>query len=1516
MNIQNPQALYILLFIPLIVILHMIRRQRKLETVSSLFLWRIVLRKNPSTFRRRIRENVNLILQILAVLCAAAALSDPSLDLPAASSRDSLVIVLDLSASMTVKEGRETRFNAARKEATRLARAPRRGGTALILAGGTPELAVPFTRERRDLLSAIASVEPTLAAGDMEAALEAAFALSTGGAPPEVALVSDGAFDLPENRDFRERGVRFIQVGSRQDNAGITRIAARESPAAPGTVDILLSVLNAGRAAWEREIVVSGDGVMLSRFAMTLAAGEEKTTTISIPSGYAEVVCAFDGGDPLPADDTARVALRNRERSRVLLVSEGNYHLETLLSVFPSLSVVIEPEYESAAWDLVIFDSSPPDSLPPGNYLFLGYLPKHLPLQAEERVDFPRLDSWIPEHPFLRSVDPRSFSVYRCLETRYGGRMVPVLGGEPPLLYAYDDGKTKAALFTFPLAYSNLSLQTAFPILVGNIVEWLVPGSTGEPYHAGRAGTRITSEAHAGADAGILTTPEGASLPISPLNGLFSFLSRSPGLHTLEHGGTRELFAVNVAAAEETDISPRARIGSADEARKGETSAGGSGSSAAIGQAARGEATGQGGRRTWKLFAVLLLAAAAADLLFDKKKRGLPLLRPAYITVMLAAAVAAVLVSLAEPTIRGKGNSLSLMFLVDSSGSVPTMERDTAVRWAEEAARHMGKDDSAGLVLFGSTPLVAAAPEAGAVRFPIRSLPDSNATDMESAFRQALSLLPSQGDRRIVLLSDGNENRGSLRDLLRGVPALPVSVVPLNTEHGQNEVTARSMTMPARVSAGEPFTITIEAESLEPAAARAIFFLDGEYLGEDRLALPGGRALLSYTVELEEPGFHSYEVALEADEDGTMENNVFRKAVIAEGDPLVLYVHPEGESSPDLLSALAAQGFTFHSITPESFPETLLGLLSYKAVILDDIPAYDLSIEKMDLLRRAVSGGTGLLALGGDSSFGAGGYYRTPLEQALPVDMDISSSTDIPSLVLLMIIDKSGSMGDSAGEGRRKIDLAKQAVHSAAEVLNPAHLVGILAFDVGHLWAVPMIPASDTSIISGGLFPIEPGGGTNLYPALEEGYRVLAATPGAVKHILILSDGLTEEGDFRTLCGDIREDGITISTVAVGSDADRNLMEQIALWGRGRSYFTEDIRNVPAIFASESLKVSRRLKVEETFIPSLSLPHEILGGLRAGDIPPLHGFMLSYAKPNSQVLLTGVEENPLLAVMQYGLGRSAAFTSSLSSFWSREWRRWEGFGRIFAQTLRWVSRGAGDTRISWRIARSRGTAALTVEMADPDAGFVNGMILEARILAPDGRESSVPLPQIAPGRYAAEFPVPASGTYVVPIVSAGTVLDTALLSIPYPEEYLMMTPDLDFLGDVAGMTGGRVFGLDAPPDADFYEPDPGSGPQRFPLWPLLLLAGFLLYLAEVLFRFYPPALLRRLVGSLPGKLLASREKKETLTYGQLRGIIEKERIEREEKKPDLSYWFGTDRSAEDALRLYIAKIRKNGKGEG
>jgi hypothetical protein len=309
--------------------------------------------------------------------------------------------------------------------------------------------------------------------------------------------------------------------------------------------------------------------------------------------------------------------------------------------------------------------------------------------------------------------------------------------------------------------------------------------------------------------------------------------------------------------------------------------------------------------------------------------------------------------------------------------------------------------------------------------------------------------------------------------------------------------------------------------------------------------------------------------------------------------------------------------------------------------------------------------------------------------------MDISSSTDIPSLVLLMIIDKSGSMGDSAGEGRRKIDLAKQAVHSAAEVLNPAHLVGILAFDVGHLWAVPMITASDTSIISGGLFPIEPGGGTNLYPALEEGYRVLAATPGAVKHILILSDGLTEEGDFRTLCGDIREDGITISTVAVGSDADRNLMEQIALWGRGRSYFTEDIRNVPAIFASESLKVSRRLKVEETFIPSLSLPHEILGGLRAGDISSPSRFMLSYAKPNSQVLLTGVEENPLLAVMQYGLGRSAAFTSSLSSFWSREWRRWEGFGRIFAQTLRWVS-GRGrypdileDREVAWNSGADR-----------------------------------------------------------------------------------------------------------------------------------------------------------------------------------------------------------------------------------
>ncbi|MEE9150069.1 MAG: VWA domain-containing protein [Candidatus Tectomicrobia bacterium] len=489
--------------------------------------------------------------------------------------------------------------------------------------------------------------------------------------------------------------------------------------------------------------------------------------------------------------------------------------------------------------------------------------------------------------------------------------------------------------------------------------------------------------------------------------------------------------------------------------------------------------------------------------------------------------------------------------------------------------------------------------------------------------------------------------------------------------------------------------------------------------------------------------------------------------------------------------------------------------------------------------------------IGGEKSFGAGGYYRTPLEKILPVDMDVPTKMSIPSLSLVMVIDKSDSMGGSINDTRpvynfedrtAKLEVAKIAAFSAMKLLNPFDQVGLLAFNADWEWTVPISEAGKREQIAGRLAALTHGGGTDLFKGLEEGLRALKEVKAVKKHLIALSDGLTANMDFETLMRDAVANNITVTTVALGKDADRTTMDAIAYWGRGRPYYTDDPLNIPRIFTTETILVSRGLIDEEPFQPGLQTEHELLRGLPMAEAPNLYGYVLTYGKPAAELLLITPKEDPLLAVQRYGLGRTAAFTADLGLRWGKDWVRWSHFPRFVAQLVRWIQRKSTVETFDVRTDVHEGQGIVQADVYDVRGRFVNNLELEGKVLTPNQETIPVSFTQTAPGSYQGRFAMRGQGEYLLTLVGQHdkTTLGpkTVGVAVPYSPEYLGLDINFGLLNRLAERTGGQVLRPDMPAEAAevlFATPGQSLSALR-DYWPWFVMLALCLFVGEIAIR--------------------------------------------------------------------------------
>ena len=794
--------------------------------------------------------------------------------------------------------------------------------------------------------------------------------------------------------------------------------------------------------------------------------------------------------------------------------------------------------------------------------------------------------------------------------------------------------------------------------------------------------------------------------------------------------------------------------------------------------------------------------------------------------------VTALLLALAGANWLRATDRLTLILAVDRSHSVDAEATAQVEAFLRDAARERPDRARVGVVVFGEQAMVESSPSLDWTEGELLATPGRGATDLAAAVRLAQALFGPADQARLVLLSDGRETRGSVEAAVSGLSDdVAIDWLALPSAEGADAV-IEGVRLPQRLQQGQPFAVHVTARASADGEATLRLYRDGRPVGSRRVRLQAGRPQI-FSVEAVAPevsGPLFYRAEIEMAGDSTPENNRGRAIASVEGRPRVLLVDSDPANTVALGRALTRANFDVERGGVSLLPAMALELSRYQTIVLGQVPATSLSGAQLQALRDYVhDAGGGLVMLGGPDTFGAGGYWDTPVEQALPLDMDVKDERHVPSAGLVLCIDKSGSMAGTAGVA--KIDVAKAAALEVANKMTARDRVGVIAFDSAAKWVVPLTAAGPGSNVRAPLGELRAGGGTDAYPAMELAFETLVHEELRAKHVIVLTDGQIAGRDHAGLAQRMMGAGITVSTVGIGPDADVHTLETIARSGGGRTYRAVDAANVPRIFLREAFQITRSWLVEESFTPISRRGHPLLANLPLDDLPRLDGYVAATEKAAAQHLLGTHHDDPLLSVWQYGLGRSVAFTSDASGRWSASWLAWDGFEPFWSGLVRWASRQAEvDRRLQLTVERRGDGLQVAADAFRRDGSFLNAGHLDAVVLAPDGERRTVVLEQTAPGRYAAQVETTTPGAYVVSAFGDGPdpVGATAAEVVTYSSEF---SPGIEPAGLEALVERGRVerrFDAEA-----LFAAAPGGGERRVDLASWLLGLAAVAFLGEI-----------------------------------------------------------------------------------
>ena len=698
-----------------------------------------------------------------------------------------------------------------------------------------------------------------------------------------------------------------------------------------------------------------------------------------------------------------------------------------------------------------------------------------------------------------------------------------------------------------------------------------------------------------------------------------------------------------------------------------------------------------------------------------------------------------------EITLSIKGRNISTVFLLDLSESAEEFE-EAGKDFISRAIENIPRGNKSAVIVFGDNSKLDKGLNRKKIYDTLGERPVVTATNIEAAIENALAIFEKGSAKRLVLLTDGEENKG---DILKSIPIINQENIDFKvykiSEKKGDEVYVDSITVPDNISVGEEFSVSIDIKSNYATDAKLTLFSGRNKVGEQNVKIQKGSNSFVFKDRQNSGGFKSYRVLIEADNDEIKVNNEGTTFTNVSDKPYVLLINGINGDSQALEEILTRSGANVKKIGPGSAPSTLNEFLEYKTVILNNVHIDDLAKGFVDNIETYVKDyGGGLVTFGGEDAYALGGYKDTNIEKVLPVYMDKRGKNEVPSISINLIIDKSGSMSAEGG-GVSKLTLAKEAAVKALENLREIDEISVIAFDDTYDLVVPLQKLTNREEVEGLISGIQIRGGTSIYPALEEGYNIQSQSSAKIKHTILLTDG--QDGysldNYHDLLNKFNSNNITLSTVAVGEGANAELLNSLSSIGKGRSYYTDIYTDIPRIFAKEVLLSAGTYIINEEFTPKMLSAHEILSGVKTSEgIPSLLGYIGTSIKENAVEILSSNHDEPILAAMEHGIGRTVSFTSDINGQWSRNYLTWEYGPQLIKNMVYYtIPKYDGD-----------GTLNIFQEGNNAVVEFYNDNIdKEGRVTGvyngENGEEGEFELTQVEPGKYSAEIPLESLGFY-------------------------------------------------------------------------------------------------------------------------------------------------------------------------
>lgn len=1435
MGVTNIWPLALGVLIPGIILLYLLKVRAVTKKVPALNLWKEAYENiQAGSPWEKFRHHLLMYLQILALLLLILALMKPYLRLQGGDVSRA-VVCLDLSGSMNASYNKDhSKFEEEKRQAKKYISRLRQGTKVTIITAdrGAKILANDMT-DQSGLNKMIDRLQPTDAEGNLQVAVNMASSLARNWDAYRMVGFTD------ENVDLGNVNGDIIDLSSRYGNCFLDWVNHQETEQG---IEIQVKIANQSADRVSHEINLYLGEQLYDVQSLRLEGNESQVVTFpelsaarfqELTADAPYIRAEINEEDGLQEDNNTYEVLNSASQQRILLVSEQNQFLEKALSLGGEVSLEkttsvknINPKKE---YDLIVYDGQMPKRwYHSENVLILA--PKKAvaidgntiiqPAGKEENREIKVLSG-----DLLSGMEEFRFACSQTQKFR-----LPKWGysfmntGDDCVAYTGSLDGRNITVFGFDLHDSNLPVQMEFPILMQNI---LSQGGQADRLMASKVSPLDTADLICSQDVQKVTwiSPDSTKKTAEPENGhaVYTDTGRA-GLYCVsikkEREKVQQYFTV-VFPTTESQFKQSIEV----TGKKGEKQD----ASDTVEQV-------YGLYSLLKPILIFLLLLLVAEWLIYRRKQPIFGSKTGKIMAYALRVLVILLVigAFFDISWNWRAKKVATVFLLDASDSMRG-NQDEEVEELAAAIEELPRGEEAGVVAFGGDTmiqqLVSEKPEFSA----LDSMPITTETNIEQAVQTALSLYSEYNRKRLVLLTDGRQNTGDLLNMSSSLQAAQVDLQVKKWESTpKEEVYLSDLTVPESISVGDRYNIELEVESTIHTGAKLQLYNDNKLRREETVDLQEGSNRFSFQDTRTEEGFTNYRAVVIPDQDTVQMNNEYVAYTEAsEKKPILLLEGRNGEAA-EFRKVLDAAAYPYQVLSPAEAPAGVKELNKYVTILLENVYVDDLPAGFMDSVESYVKDyGGGLIAIGGDQSFALGGYRDTVLEKILPVNMDHREEEELPELAMVMVIDHSSSMSSNS-DGKMKLQTAKEAAAGALKNLRDQDQIGVLAFDDSYSWVVKPQKLTERDEINKKIMGIREGGSTSIYPALQQAYKAVKETDAQIKHVILLTDGQDAgQQNYDKLLANAEQDGITVSTVAVGQDADDKLLQHIAGLGNGRDYQT-DGDELSRIFAQEIYLSQGDFLINRDFTPVITADSDIMDGLEDG-LPQLRGYIGTSIKNGaSAVWMDDKKEDPILAVWQYGLGTTIAFTSDVTNEWTGNYALWDEYPQFWSQVIAQSIYDQDDSESKISAKQEGNTGIIRYE----NAKVSGDAKLTAIYTNSAGEQEEVKLDAVSAHAYEGKIPLGETGVYSINVRrKEGEELKEAAnvqLTMQYSEEY-RYTGDSNILERFVAEADG-IFIDDL---QEIYQTKPQEADSRTNLTMPFLMLAVVLWLLDILNRRLP-----------------------------------------------------------------------------